>query len=71
MATFKFMFLVNDGQVSRDKTVCSTRPGTMVHVIHVLFTFFTVFKNLKSSFSEDNMPFHALDVFNENVTKMV
>ena len=35
------------------------------------FMFFAVFKNLKSSFSEDNMPIHALEVFNENATKMV
>ena len=43
----------------------------MVHVMHVLFMFFAVFKNLKSSFSEDNMPVHALDIFIENATKMV
>ena len=33
--------------------------------------FFAVVKNLKSSFSEDNMPGHALDIFIENATKMV
>ena len=43
----------------------------MVHVMHVHFMFFAVFKNLKSSFSEDNMPEHALDIFTENATKMV
>ena len=43
----------------------------MMHVVHVRFMFFVVFKNLKSSFSEDNMPGHALDIFNENATKMV
>ena len=43
----------------------------MVHVMHVHFLFFAVFKNLKSSFSEDNMPAHALDIFIENATKMV
>ena len=43
----------------------------MVHVMHVLFMFFAVFKNLKPSFSENNMPFHALDVFIENANKMV
>ena len=43
----------------------------MVHVMHVHFMFFTVFKNLKSSFSEDNMPEHAQDIFIENATKMV
>ena len=43
----------------------------MVHVMHMHFMFFTVFKNLKSSFSEDNMPGYALDIFIENATKMV
>ena len=46
-------------------------PGTMVPVVHVHFMFFAIFKNLKSSFSEDNMPEHALDIFIENATKMV
>ena len=41
----------------------------MVHVMHVLFTFLTVFKNLISSFSEDNMPVYAIDVLIENATK--
>ena len=35
------------------------------------FMFLAVFKNLKSSFSEYNMPEHALDIFIENATKMV
>ena len=43
----------------------------MVHVMYLHFMFFAVSKNLKSSFSEDNMPEHALDIFIENVTKMV
>ena len=43
----------------------------MVHMMHVHFMFFTVFKNLKQSFSKDNLPEHALDIFNENATKMV
>ena len=43
----------------------------MVHVMHVRFMFFAVFKNLKSSFSEDNMAGHALDIFIENATNMV
>ena len=43
----------------------------MVHVLHMLFMFFAVFKNLKSSFSEDNMPVNALDVFIENTSKRV
>ena len=43
----------------------------MVHVMQGLFMFFAVFKNLKSLFSEDNMPVHALNVFIENAIKMV
>ena len=43
----------------------------MMHVMHVHFMFFAVLLNLKSSFSEDNVPEHALDIFIENVTKMV
>ena len=43
----------------------------MVHVMHVHFMFLRFFKNLKSSFSEDDMPGHALDSFIENATKMV
>ena len=35
------------------------------------FTFFAYFKNLKSLFSEDNIPVHALNVFIKNTTKMV
>ena len=33
--------------------------------------FFAVLKNLKSSFSEDNLPEQTLDIFIENATKMV
>ena len=40
-------------------------------VVHVLFMFFTGFKNSKSSFSEVNMPVHALIVFIENARKTV
>ena len=43
----------------------------MVHVMHVYFMFLAVFKNLKLSFSEDNMTGHALGIFIENATKMV
>ena len=43
----------------------------MVHMMHVHFVFFAVFKNLKPSFSEDNMPEYALDILKENATKMV
>ena len=43
----------------------------MVHVMHVHCMFVAVFMNLKSSFSEDNMPGHALDIFIENATKMI
>ena len=35
----------------------------VVHVLHMLFVFFAALKNLKSSFSEDNMPVHVLDIF--------
>ena len=40
-------------------------------MVHVMLNAFYVFKNLKSSFSEDNMPEHALDIFIENATKIV
>ena len=43
----------------------------MMHVMRFFSVFRSFFKNLKSSFSEDNMPLHALDVFIENATKMV
>ena len=43
----------------------------MVHVMHMHFMFFAVYKNLKPSFSENNMPGHALDIGIGNVTKMV
>ena len=42
-----------------------------MHVMDVHFVFFAVLKNLKSSFSEDNVPEHALDIFIENATKML
>ena len=70
MANVTFMFLVTDKLVWRDKN-SHTSPGTMVHVMCVHFMFFAVLKNLKSSFSEDNLPEHALDIFIENATKMV
>ena len=34
----------------------------MVHMMHMHFMFFAVLKNLKSSFSEDNVPEQALDI---------
>ena len=37
----------------------------MVHMMHVHFVFFAVFKNSKSSFSEDTMPEHALNIYIE------
>ena len=43
----------------------------MVHVMHVHFMFFAVLNHLKLSFSEDNQPEHALDIFIENATKIV
>ena len=39
--------------------------------MHLHFMFFAVFKNLKSPFSEDNIPEHAFDIFIEKATKMV
>ena len=42
----------------------------MVHEMHVHFMLFAVFKNWKSSFSEDNIPGHTLDISIENATKM-
>ena len=64
------MFLVNNKLVWRDKK-SYTSPLTNVHHVHVHFMIFAVFKNLKLSFSEDNMPGHALDICLENATKIV
>ena len=35
-------------------------------MVHAIFMFFAAFKNLKSLFSAEKMPVHALDVFIEN-----
>ena len=43
----------------------------MVHVMHVHFMLFAVFKNLKSSFSEDNLLGHTQDIFIGNATEIV
>ena len=43
----------------------------MVLIMHMHFMFLAVLKNLKSSFSEDNVPEHVQDIFIENATKMV
>ena len=43
----------------------------MVHVKHVHFMFFAVFTDSKSSFSEDNIPDNALDIFIENATELI
>ena len=67
MATLTFMFLVNDRLVRRD-TQFHEPWNYAARVAHAFYVF-AVFKNLKSSFSEDNMPVHALDVFIENATK--
>ena len=40
-----------------------------MHMMHVLYMFFAVVKSLKSSFSEDNMPVHALEDFTENANE--
>ena len=53
------------------KPWCTAKNLKSTCITYVLFKFFSVFKNLKSSFSEDKMPVHALDVFIENATKMV
>ena len=59
MTTFTFMFLVSNRLDWRDKTVSRT--------LELWCTYFLCFsqflKNLKSSFSEDNVSVHALDVF--------
>ena len=41
-----------------------------MHVMYMHFMFFALIKNLKSSFSEDNMPRYVLDIFIENAIKM-
>ena len=58
-------------QAGLERKKSYTTPGTILHVMHVHFIFFAVFKHLKSSFSEDNIPEHAQDIFIENATKMV
>ena len=70
---FGYCYIHDSGQQQAclDRLNSYTSPGTMVHVMHTHFMLFAVFKNLKSSFSEDNMPGHALDIFIENATKMV
>ena len=40
-------------------------------MVHVHFMSFAVFKKLISSFSEDKMPGHSLDIFIENAATMV
>ena len=67
MDIFTFMFLVNDTPIGGTKQ----EPWNYGACDACAFNVFTVFKNLKSTFSEDNMPVHALDVFIENLTKMV
>ena len=64
------MFLINDKLVWRDKTSYKS-PGTMVQMMHVNLMFLQFLRILKSSFSEDNMPEHALDILIENATKLV
>ena len=56
------MFLVNDILVWRDRTV--PRALELYGARNArAFSFRNFFDNLKSSFSEDNMQVHALDVF--------
>ena len=58
-------------QAGLERKKSYTSPGTMVHVMYMHFMFFALLKNLKSSFSDDNMPRHVLDIFIENAIKMV
>ena len=64
------MFLVNDRLVWRDKTVPRSLKLWCTRYMCIL-CFFAALNNLKSSFSEDKQPEHALDIFIENANKMV
>ena len=70
---YGYFYVYDSGQqqTGLERKNSSTSPGTMVHVMHMLFMFFAAFNNLKSPFSENNMPVHALYIFIENATKMV
>ena len=41
-----------------------------MHVMHVHFMFLAVLKKLESSFSEDNVPENAQNIFIENACKI-
>ena len=69
MANFKFMFLVNDRLGWREEQF--HEPWNFGARYTRAFYVFHIFENLKSSFSEENMPVHTLDVFIENATKIV
>ena len=69
--TYFYGHVSGQRQTGLKENSSSKRPVTMLHVIHVLFVVFTVFENLKASFSQENMPVYALDVFFENATKNV
>ena len=55
-------YLSRQRQTILERYNSSTSPVTMLHEMHMLIMFFAVIKNLKSSFSENNMPVHALDL---------
>ena len=55
-------YLYRQRQTILERYNSSMSPVTMLHEMHMLIMFFAVIKNLKSSFSEDNMPVHALDL---------
>ena len=71
MATFTFVFLVNDRLFGEIIQLHEHWNYGAHDVYAFLKMFFAVFKNLKSSFSEDSVPVQALDVFIKKATKMV
>ena len=70
MTTVTFMFL-GSHKLALERKNSYTSSETIVQVMHMHLMFFAVFKNLKSSFLEDNRPELALDIFIENATKMI
>ena len=59
---FFYVHLSGQRRTGLERLNSSMSAGTMVHGIF-FNVFFAVTKNLKLSFSEDNMPVHVLDVF--------
>ena len=68
----KEIFEVFHFYVSQCMVLCSflSKKFNTSTVMHMRFMFFAFLNNLKSSFSENNQPEHALDIFIENATKM-